>query len=176
MSRALGRRGFWAAIIALAVLAGPLNGFAATPELPDPPRWGVATSLGGLAALGLGGARNSAGFEGALWLGSNARANRPTRAIGLDVGVTNLATYGELQLAFGWAAGHDGEFRAGIAAGPAYDRETGSGRWLGQGTLWVALVPCPIFPYLRLEELGAPDLRVSVGLMAKIVIPVWGHR
>jgi hypothetical protein len=63
----------------------------------------------------------------------------------------------------------------GLGTGPLYDRPRG-GRWGGQVTTWIALSPCFIFPYARIEVIGTDAPAVSAGVMMKILGAFYGHR
>jgi hypothetical protein len=131
------------------------------------PQWGLGAGGGGF--WDGGGAHAGWGLETSLWLTTNA----PTRALGLDLGGTTKAFYAEVQTAIGVGGAHDGEVLLGVGAGPVYDRA--DGRWGAQTTAWVALAPCFIFPFVRLEKFGADEAHVSAGLMTKILLPAYTH-
>jgi hypothetical protein len=136
--------------------------------------WGVGTSIGGLVGLevvGNRGGRWPSGFEGSLWLSTGAR----TRAIGLDVGWNTQTIYSEIQAAFGLRSWHDGELLAGIALGPVREHGKGANHVGSEFSAWVALVPLPLFPYVRVEKVSTSPATFSLGLMMKVVVPLYGH-
>jgi hypothetical protein len=167
----------WGTRVVAAALGAFLFGRSPSARADQPtfPSWGLAASGGVFGGLGIGDAPSEAGAEVALWAGNNARSGSPTRALGVDAGWTTHASYAELEAALGFGASHDGEWRVGLGAGPVNER-AGGGRWGAQATLWGALVPCFIFPYLRSSVTGRDDVTLTIGLMAKVVVPFYGHR